>query len=88
MGRCSKILTVGHGISDAELRLNILLTSNGMLPLRFPQKQDDTPKRKEKEKKLTQFSISVRYQISSAQPINYSDEAQRLAGLISSYGLD
>lgn len=31
---------------------------------------------------------SVRYQISSAQPINYSDEASRLAGLINSYTLD
>lgn len=32
--------------------------------------------------------FSVRYQISSAQPINYSDEAQRLTALINSYGLD
>lgn len=32
--------------------------------------------------------FSVRYQVSSARPINYSEEASRLVGLINSYDTD
>lgn len=31
--------------------------------------------------------ISIRYQVSTAKPVNYSEEASRLMTLINSYGL-
>jgi hypothetical protein len=74
----SKMPIARHGASGAERRLTTSVNSNGKngheyLDLRGP---------------CANCASSVRYQVSSSQAINYSEEASRLANIINSYSIE
>lgn len=73
----SRKLIVELGTSDVGPSLIISEISNG--------KQSAVAT--DIEPTVNDILISIRYQVSTAKPVNYSEEASRLMALINSYGL-